>query len=168
MTLMPVDPVAAALAGLIAGPVMETPAYVQRLLRRPLRQDVFAEAGVIIGVHKGGRRLVGYFGHAVLSVLIAVLYAVFFGGIGAADSLLAWGALGGLVHFTIGGLVVGWAFPVLDRQAVAAGLQRPGFAYVNYGRRDVLTFLGGHVVFGMVVGGLYPLFHPGLDASAAL
>jgi hypothetical protein len=168
MTWMPVDPVAAALAGLVAGPVMEIPAYAQRLLRRPLHQDVFAEAGVIIGVHTAGRRLIGYLGHAILSVLIAVLYAVFFRSVGAADLLLLWGALAGLVHFTIGGLVVDSAFPVLDRQAVASEVHRLGFAYANYGRRDLLTFLGGHLVFGMIVGSLYPVLHPAVHGSVAL
>jgi hypothetical protein len=168
MTSIAVDLAAATLAGLIAGPLMEVPAYAQRLLRLPVHQDVFAEAGVIIGMRGKGRRLVGYLGHAVLSVLIAVLYAVFFRAVGSHEQLLAWGALGGLVHFTIGGLVVDSGFPVLDREVLAEGEHRLGFAYANYGRRDVLTFLGGHVFFGMLIGALYPMFHPAVGAWAAL
>jgi hypothetical protein len=163
-----VDLAAATLAGLIAGPLMEVPAYAQRLLRLTVHQDVFAEAGVIIGIRGKGRRLAGYLGHAVLSVLIAVLYAVLFRAVGSQDQLLVWGALGGLVHFTIGGLVVDSAFPVLGREVLAEGERRLGFAYANYGRRDVLTFLGGHVVFGMLIGALYPMFHPVVGSGAAL
>jgi hypothetical protein len=119
-------------------------------------------------MHGKGRRLIGYLGHAVLSVLIAVLYAVFFRAAGAHEQLLVWGSLGGLLHFTLGGVVVDSGFPVLEREALAAGKHRLGFAYANYGRRDVLTFLGGHVFFGMLIGVLYPMFHPAVGASAAL
>lgn len=39
---------AAAAAGVAAGQVMETPAYLQRALALPLRQDVFTEAGILL------------------------------------------------------------------------------------------------------------------------
>jgi hypothetical protein len=58
VTDMPLDRLAAAMAGLIAGLLMESPAYLQRALRRPLRQDVFAEGGRLLGVthyRPGGR-----------------------------------------------------------------------------------------------------------------
>ncbi len=45
VTEVSLDRFAAAVAGLIAGLLMESPAYLQRALRRPLRQDVFASAG---------------------------------------------------------------------------------------------------------------------------
>jgi hypothetical protein len=168
MSGVPVDPSAAALAGLIAGPVMEIPAYLQRALGLPLRQDVFGEGGLLLGVRGRAQRLAGYAGHAVLSVLIAVLYAAFFAAVGAEEHLLAWGLLGGLVHFVIGGLVVAAIFPVLDPPSRAAGLRRVGFAYARYGRRDVLTFLGGHLTFGLLIGVLYPVLHPMLAVQAAL
>ncbi len=68
----------------------------------------------------------------------------FFQLIAAQNHLLAWGAFGGPVHFTIGGIMVAVAFPVVDPSAAAAGPTGVGFAYARYGRRDVLTFLGGH------------------------
>jgi hypothetical protein len=90
------DVPAAALAGLIAGPIMELPAYLQRGVGLPLRQDVFSEGGQILRVRGRGQRVVGYRGHAALSVLIALLYATFFWLIAAQNHLLAWGgALGG-------------------------------------------------------------------------
>lgn len=85
MPHLPVDPAAAALAGLIAGALMEIPAYLQRALHRPLRQDVFAKSGLLLGVEGLAQRFVGYLGHATLSVLIALLYAVFFRATGAVD-----------------------------------------------------------------------------------
>jgi hypothetical protein len=160
---MPVEPLSAAVAGVLAAQVMETPAYLQKALHLPLRQDVFAEAGILLGVRRRGRRLVGYLGHATLAALIACAYAAFFQLVGE-DLLLVWGAVGGLVHFLVGGAVVGAVFPVVDEQVARP---HPGFAYRHYGRRDVATFLVGHLVFGALVGLLYPLLHPSLGLAAA-
>ena len=159
---MAVDLLSAAVAGVVAAQVMETPAYVQRALHLPLRQDVFAEAGVLLGVTGSGRRLLGWVGHAVLAAVIACAYAGFFTIVGE-DHLLAWGAVGGLVHFAVGGAVVAALFPVVDATVTA---RRPGFAYRQYGRLDVVTFLAGHLTFGLLVGALYPLLHPQLSAAA--
>ena len=160
---MPIEPLSAAVAGVLAAQVMETPAYLQKALHRPLRQDVFAEAGILLGVRRRGNRLVGYLGHATLAALIASAYAAFFRLVGE-DLLLGWGAVGGFVHFLVGGAVVGALFPVVDEHVERA---HPGFAYRHYGRRDVLTFLVGHLTFGILLGLLYPLLHPSLDITAA-
>ena len=168
MTDVSLDPLAAAVAGLIAGLVMETPAYLQRALHLPLRQDVFSEGGLLLGVRGRAQRLVGYLGHAGLSAVIALLYVVLFHTVAALDHLMAWGVLGGLVHFAVGGLVVAGVFPVVDPDSAAAGLRGVGFAYARYGRRDVLTFLAGHVGFGSLLGLLYSGLHPALGIPAAL
>jgi hypothetical protein len=49
-TEAPLNSCAAPVAGLSAGLVMEVPTYLQRALPRPLRQDVFAEGGLLRGV----------------------------------------------------------------------------------------------------------------------
>ncbi|MDP9473443.1 MAG: hypothetical protein M3Q71_22740 [Chloroflexota bacterium] len=38
----------------------------------------------------------------------------------------------------------------------------------SWGRRDVVTFCVGHLVFGIPAGVVYVLLHPGLPLSAAL
>lgn len=157
------EPVSAAVAGVIAAQVMETPAYLQKALHLPLRQDVFAEAGRLLGARGRATRVVGYLGHATLAALIGCAYAGFFQLVGE-DRLLAWGAVGGLVHFLIGGAVVGAVFPVVDGHVVRP---HPGFAYRHYGRRDVTTFLAGHLTFGTLLGLLYPALHPALELHTA-
>ncbi len=84
------DVVSAVIAGVAAAQVMAGPAYLQKALQRPLRQDVFAEGGILLGA-RGTRttRLVGYAGHAVLAALIACAYASFFHAVGE-ERLLAW------------------------------------------------------------------------------
>ncbi len=163
---MQVDLAAAAVSALVAAPLMESPVYLQRALGLPVRQDVFAEGGLRLGVRGRATTLVGYLGHTVLSVLIASLYVIFFHLVGT-NALLVWGVVGGLVHFTIGGLVVGAAFPVVDAGARAAGVRRPGFAYRCYGSRDVITFAVGHLSFGLLTGILYGYFHSGGGSGLA-
>lgn len=160
---MPVDLSSAAVAGVLAAQVMETPAYLQKALGLPLRQDVFAEGGLLMKVRGRALRLVGYLGHAVLAALIACAYAALFHLVGE-DRLLAWGAVGGLVHFGIGGAVVGAIFPVVD---VHVARPHPGFAYRHYGPRDVVTFFAGHLSFGTLLGMLYAGLHPALGLAAA-
>lgn len=162
-----VDPLAAAAAALVAGALMEAPLYLQRRTGRAVHQDVFAEAGVLLGVHGRAQRAGGYLGHAVLSVLIALLYARFFQAV-ARDHLLAWGVVAALVHFVMGALVVGAIFPVVTKGTPADGRPTPGIAYVRYGRRDVLTFFGGHLTFGVLLALLYSALHPELGTAAAL
>ncbi len=162
-----VDPVAAAAAALVAGALMEAPLYLQRGTGRAVHQDVFAEGGVLLGVQGRAQRVVGYLGHAALSVVIALLYAGFFQAV-ARDHLLAWGVVGGLVHFTVGALVVGAIFPVVTKGTPADGERTPGIAYVRYGRRDVLTFFGGHLTFAVLFAVFYSSLHPALGTAAAL
>ena len=153
----------AVIAGVIAAQVMETPAYLQKAVGLPLRQDVFAEGGILLGARGRAARVVGYLRHATLAAAIACGYAVFFHLVGE-DHLLAWGVFGGLLHFVIGGGGVGAVFPVVD--AVVDGKQ-PGFAYRRYGRRDVTTFLAAHLTFAPLPGALYPVLHPTLGLHAA-
>ena len=161
-----IDPVAAAAAAVAAAQIMETPAYVQRALRLGVRQDIFSEAGAILRAPARYRRLAGWFSHATLAIAIVLLYATFFAAVAHNDHLVFWGVFAGAVHAVVGGVVVGaWVDLHPDMpHAVAA----PGVFYRHYGPRDVLTFLGGHLVFGALAGALYALLHQGLTPGAAL
>lgn len=156
---------------------MQGPAYLQKALQLPLRQDVFAEGGMLLGARGTRTRAVGYTGHAVLAAVIACGYASFFYVVGE-ERLLAWGLLRGVIHFLIGGAVVAALFPLLPEPTAQPDLRgasrgwlsgrHPGFAYRKYGTRDVLTFLGGHLVFGGLLGIVYPALHPTLTVGAVL
>lgn len=161
-----IDPVAAAIAGLIAAQLMEMPAYLQKSLGLEVRQDIFDEAGAILRAPQRYRRLVGWVGHGVLAVLIVLMYATFFAAVAGNDQLAWWGVFAGAVHGLLGGVVVG-AWPDLHPQ-MPDRLQAPGVFYRHYGRRDVVTFIGGHLWFGLVVGVLYALLHEALPSSAAV
>ena len=160
-----IDPVAAAVAAVIAAQLMETPAYAQKALGLDVRQDIFSEGGAILRAPRP-QRLFGWLGHSLLAVAIVLLYSTFFAAVAGNDHLAAWGVVAGAVHAVLGGVVVGaWSdlHPDMPNQAPA-----PGVFYRHYGRRDVLTVLAGHLFFGTLVGTLYAVLHEGLAPSAAL
>ncbi len=160
-----IDPVAAAVAALIAAQLMETPVYLQRAMGLPVRQDVFDEAGSILRAPARVRRLVGWAGHATLAVAIVLLYATFFAAVARNDHLAVWGLFAGAVHGLLGGVVVG-AWPDLHPR-MPDPVPAPGVFCRHYGRRDVVTFVLGHLAFGVLAGVLYALLHAGLRPAAA-
>jgi hypothetical protein len=92
--------------------------------------------------------------HLAIGAVLALGYAVLFELMGAAG----WGrgAMIGLGHWVLAGL----AFPLLDQmnRCVADGRIR-GFGIMgrNYGPMMVVGLMAGHVVFGAIVGALYPV-----------
>ncbi len=160
-----IDPVAAAVAGLVAAQLMEAPTYLQRAAGLPVRQDVFDEGGAILRAPRRYRRLVGWLGHAVLAVAIVLLYATFFAAVGN-DHLAWWGVFAGAVHGLLGGVVVG-AWPDLHPD-MPQRIPAPGVFYRHYGRHDVVQFVVGHLWFGLLAGALYAVLHRHLPATAAL
>lgn len=143
----------AALSGVLAAQVMELPAYMQRALGLPIRQDIFAETGAILRVSGRLQRFAGWFGHAVTAGVVAMAYAVFFDAVGAHPPSLACGLAAGLVHFAVGGVVIA-AYPAVHPD-VPVRLPVPGFSYRRWGWRDIATFLAGHLVFATLVTLLY-------------
>ncbi|MFE0927903.1 hypothetical protein ACFW4O_36165 [Streptomyces mutabilis] len=163
---MGLDPLAAAITGVLAAQVMEVPAYLQRAAGAAVHQNIFAEAGAILRIPPPYQRLAGWAGHALLAVAIMFMYTMSFATVADNDHLLWWGLLAGAIHGALGGVVVG-AWPDLHPQ-IPGHLEEPGVFYRHYGHRDVVTFWGGHLLFGLVSGTCYPALHRGLPFGAAL
>lgn len=162
---MQIDPLAAVVAALVAAQVMEVPAYAQRAMGLGVHQDIFAEAGSILRAPRRYLRPVGWLGHGLLAVAIVLMYSTFFAAVGN-DHLAWWGVFAGAVHGALGGIVIGaWADL---HPGIPSRLAAPGVFYRHYGRRDVITFCVGHLVFGVVAGIVYVLVHRGLAPAAAL
>jgi hypothetical protein len=102
--------------------------------------------------------------HEVLAAVIAIGYAVMFWLVDADGSLWLWGALGGLIHYTLAGPVVA-AIPSIDPETGEVGKQ--GFAYRNYGGLDVFTSFIGHLSFGVLTGILYGFLQSGGGSGLA-
>ncbi len=161
-----IDPLAVAVAAVLAAQLMEVPAYLQRRLGLPVRQDIFDEGGWILRAPAAWRRAAGWAGHSALAIAIVLLYATFFAAVARNDHLALWGLLAGAVHSLLGGVVVG-AFVDLHPR-MPHEVPAPGVFYRHYGRRDVVTFVAGHLWFGVLAGVLYALLHDDLPAAAAL
>lgn len=109
--------------------------------------------------------MVGWLGHGLLAVAIVLLYSMVFAAMGN-DHLAWWGIFAGAVHGALGGVVVGaWSDLHPD---IPTRLAAPGVFYRHYGRRDVMTFCLGHLIFGAVASTVYVVLHPCLPVSAAL
>lgn len=145
---------------------MEAPTYLQRAAGLGVKQDIFDEAGAILRAPRRLRRLVGWVGHAVLAIGIVLLYATFFAAVADNDHLAWWGVVAGAVHGLLGGVVVGaWVdlHPEMPDPKPA-----PGVFYRHCGRRDVVSFLVGHLWFGFVAGVTYAILNADLTLAAAL
>jgi hypothetical protein len=146
------DVAAAVVAGVLAAQPMELPVYVAKALGFGVRQDVFAEAGAMLRAPRA-RRFAGWVAHGLTAALIALLYAAFFDLVDARTRLPLWGLAGGALHFAVAGFVVG-AFPVAHPE-MPCRVPAPGVFYRRYGVLDVVLFLGGHLLFGGLLGALY-------------
>ncbi|PLS81492.1 hypothetical protein CYG49_01930 [Candidatus Saccharibacteria bacterium] len=146
----------AILAGFIAGALMEGPVYMQKALGLPVKQNIFRTWGQnLLGVKGDSGYIAGIMFHQVVAVIAAILYALFFQAVGATDNFWLWGLIGGLIHYAIATTVVA-KLPSLDPATGVIGAQ--GVGYKNYGLLDVVTFMSGHLMFGLLTGVLYAAF----------
>lgn len=153
---MNIELLPAAIAGLIAGTVMEGPVYLQKALGLPVKQNIFRTWGQnLLKVPGAAGYLAGFIFHSLIAVVAGILYAVFFYLLGVQDNFWLWGLIGGLIHYLIAGPVVA-IIPSLDPETGLIGKQ--GFAYKNYGALDVVTSFMGHLIFGLTTGLLYGSF----------
>ena len=161
---LPLDPLAAAIAGMAGGAAM----FVVRALLSAVRSDVefdvlrMWEALVRIGGTSGMRVAVGI--HLLVSVLVGVAYALGFQIVGVRDELWLWGLVGALVHWLAGGLFLAIVPPVATARADRRTAPR-AFAR-GFGRSDAVAFLVVHLAYGVVFAVGYGLARDLVGAGA--
>ena len=89
-----------------------------------------------------------------------MIYALGFYLVGANDNLWLWGLVGGVVHYLIAGLVIGAMHPEIPDRIAAQGAY-----YKRYGALDVVSFMTGHLTFGLLVGIFYGYLTGGIAAA---
>lgn len=147
-------------AGLIAGTIMEMPVYLQKAIGLPVKQDIFRTWGTMLKLHGTPGRVAGVLVHELVAAAVALIYAWGFRFIFHADNRLwLWGLVGGVIHYAIAGVVVGM-LPAVHPE-IPERIPAQGPYYKNYGPLDMVTFLTGHLTFGLLVGILYGLFTGG-------
>ncbi len=147
----------AVFAGIIAGAIMVGMRMLLEMAGVDLQMDVVQMWGTMLNMHGSGGRVLGMILHLLGSAAIALIYASIFALIGATDHLWLWGLLGGASHWVFAGLfmaIVPAMHPEMPEQRPA-----PGLFVTNFSLPDVLTFLIGHLLYGLVVGILYAYFH---------
>jgi hypothetical protein len=102
-------------------------------------------------------RVFGELFHFVVSLAVAVYYAAGFQLLGATSHLWAWGALGGVIHWLVGGAYM--AFVPQMRLRSGTAFAAPGAFALGLGRRDLIGFLVAHLAYGVVFGISYGILH---------
>jgi hypothetical protein len=147
----------AVFAGTIAGAIMVGMRMLIEMAGVDLKLDVAQMWGTMLNMHGTSGRLLGLAIHLLGSAAIALIYAWIFALIGVTDHPWLWGLLGGVIHWVLAGLFMAIA-PALHPE-IPEQRSAPGLFVVNFGMPDVLTFLIGHLLYGLVVGILYAYFY---------
>ena len=152
---------AAVSAGLIGGAAMAGVLYLSLAVApRQMRMDLFHTFGSLLvpGGSQSMVYMVGAMSHAVMSLIIGLIYAVFFLPFADGSNLVGWGVLYGFVHWVILSAnleMLGYIHPLMRSRDI----RRPGAFAINYPKTTVLGFLVLHLLFGLLVGGLYTAFN---------
>lgn len=145
-------------AGLVGGAAMLIPMYMGKASGMT-SMDLLKMLGSMVapkgsaGVQYG----VGAMMHAMMSAVFGVIHATVLVAVDplTVGAAVGWDALFGAVH----GVMVIAALPVMVaamHPLVKAGeMTAPGVGMQNYGRLTPVGALMGHVVFGLVAGGIY-------------
>ncbi len=144
----------AIVAGLAGTIVMSMVMAMAPLMGMP-KMDIVGMLGSMFA--KDGNTALGWMMHLMMGIVFALMYAVLWSlHIGAAT--LVFGALFGIGHWLIAGLIMG-GVPMAHAGVKAGAVQAPGVYMMNNG--GIMAFMGGligHVVYGLVVALVYGFF----------
>lgn len=144
----------AAISGAIGGVIMVMMGKLMNMAGVNLQMSVVLMWGGMLGLRGAPGRLVGWIVHLVVSAAIGVAYAGIFRLAGATRLAGLWGLSIGVIHWIFAGFFLGVISVI--RPAKSGKRPAPGPFAVNFGLDDVVAFLIAHLVFGTVVGVLYP------------
>ncbi len=155
----------ALVAGMLGGALMTVMRMLLRMTAVPLRLNVPRLWSTMVRVHGTAGRAVGLAIHIAGSGLLALFFAGAFALADVSNQLWLWGLLGGSILWVIAGLFMG-IIPMMHPE-IPARQPAPGFFVMNCGVPDVVTFFVGHLIYGVVVGIVYALFHSSGGLHAA-
>lgn len=143
--------IAAAIAGLVGTAVISIIMAVAPRMGMP-KMAIWEMLGSMFNPH--GSVALGWAVHFMMGVIFAIVYAALWtAGLGSAS--LASGALFGVVHWLIVGLMMG-VMPMMHAGIRAGTVPTPGvYMLRNDGLMAFMGGLVGHVVYGLVVASVY-------------
>ena len=149
---------AAIYSGLIAGAVMLIPIYLGRMIMPDqMKMDLLKMLGTMMMPVSGMTYGIGFMIHAVMSIVFASAHAAFYLWLDI-DSSYAIGLLFGLIHFIGTGMFFGMLTPSIHRGIRDGAVEAPGFFALKLGGMTAMGALIVHLIFGLLVGGLYDSF----------
>jgi hypothetical protein len=152
-------------AGIVGGIVMVLMSMTMKAAGAPMDMNIIRMWGTMLKLRGGAMQAAGWMMHLIASAVIALIYAWGFDVLGVEDNLWLWGLIGGVIHWFLGGLflmMVPPMHPEIPEQRPA-----PGAFAKNFGMVDVMGFLMGHLVYGLLVGILYAYWHSAGGTNAA-
>ena len=145
---------AAIIAGVVATVVMTIVMYIGRaMMPQQMPMNILHMLGTMMTRSTGPAYMMGAMMHGVMGIVFALIHVAVFVAFGL-EALLAWGILFGVVHWVIAGMgmgMMGTMHPVIRSGEMPA----PGAFVKNLPMMNVMGFLMVHVIYGLVVGGLY-------------
>jgi hypothetical protein len=102
-----------------------------------------------------GTWVLGFVIHLVVSGLVALIYAAIFEAIRTSNWGL--GLIGGAIHAVIAGFLFA-GLPSINT-LMPETIANPGAFAANYGAFTVVAFIATHLIYGMIVGGMYVPVH---------
>jgi hypothetical protein len=142
-------------AGIVGAAVMVLGLWIARALGATDFNFGYFWGSMLTGTTTTESWILGFVITLILGGLIALLYAAVFEALGR--SSWGWGLLGGAVHLIIAGLVIGGIAAV--HPAIPQAIADPGYYTANYGPNSVAVFSLLHLIYGIIVGGLYKPVH---------
>jgi uncharacterized membrane protein YagU involved in acid resistance len=143
----------AIVAGVVATAVMTILMYLGKVMGMPM--DMPRMLGLmVVGPRSGAVTIFGLVAHVMMGVVFAIIYVLLFNLFGIAPSWQR-GAIFGAVHGVLAGLAFGMMPALHPRMGDGEELPTPGLFGRNLGAVVPIAIIVLHVVFGMVVGGVY-------------
>ncbi len=148
------------LAGVIGGAVMSLLMFMGRMMGMTTMNLEMAIGSMITQTVGSTSWILGFVMHLMISGLIALIYAFGFENVTHKAGWLT-GAGFGLIHLIIAGLVMGMMGSIhplmVASQPVPEGrLLAPGFFAMNFGMMTTVAFIMLHIIYGAIVGAMYP------------
>jgi hypothetical protein len=150
----------AALAGGFVGTIVLTSSLRFAQEVGLTRMDIPLLLGTVFTSDRSRANLIGYAVHFANGLVFALLYYLVFRAVGHAGWLFGLG-LGAVHALFAAGALVGVLLPAVhprmgtpwsDAEETPL-LEPPGFLLANYGSRTAIGSLGGHLLYGAIVGG---------------
>ena len=154
MSVMDLNITAAIIAGVVATVVMTIVMYMGKaMMPRQMPMNILHMLGTMMTRSTGPAYMMGAMMHGVMGVIFALVHVALFVAFGL-EAAIGWGVLFGIVHWVIVGMGLGM-MNVVHPLMRGGQMMAPGAFVRNLPMMNVIGFLMVHVIYGLVVVGLY-------------